>query len=127
MIIIAVSYGKLIMCVTSESFNFLKHPEYEISCHNPKMSEIYHWSRNELRSARRPCERMLLNSPCSKIIAPPKQENFVVRKVDGKLINRQPSLETSLPCFHGNYKQTLKSRPWYRSTSQLDTVSSLVT
>ena len=51
-------------------------------------------------------------------------EDFKVEKVDEKLIGRQPSSECSLP-FLG-FNQSLKSRPWYKSTSQLDTISSLV-
>ena len=106
------------------TFEFIssKHPHCKITWHNPQLSQINCWFQNEQRASYRPCERMLISQ--NSKITPPKKTNFVVRKVDEKLIGRQPSSECSLP-FLG-FNQSLKSRPWYKSTSQLDTISSLV-
>jgi len=106
------------------TFEFIssKRPQCKVTWHNPQLNQINCWFRNEQRASYRPCERMLIS--LNSKITPPKKTNFVVRKVDEKLISRQPSSECSLP-FLG-FNQNLKSRPWYKSTSQLDTISSLV-
>ena len=61
-------------------------------------------------------------------IQPIKRQIFCVRHVDDKLIGRTPSSE---PCPHSiahthNFTTGRAKSPWYRSTSQMETVSSLL-
>jgi len=79
----------------------------------------------------RPCQRMLIKDhQCRHKVNEneKKRELFLVRHVDDKLIGRTPSAEASTPTIlDRGYTMagTLRS-PWRQSTSQLDTVASLM-
>jgi len=79
----------------------------------------------------RPCQRMLIkNDQCQNKghENESKRELFLVRHVDDKLIGRSPCAEPEIPTILDRgytMARTLRS-PCHHSTSQLDTVSSLM-
>ncbi len=58
-----------------------------------------------------------------------ERKAFVVRHVDDKLIGRKPSSEPEPPLFHNQTccgRRALFKSPFHKSTSHLDTISSLL-
>lgn len=107
---------------------FFKHPYYGVPLSEPTVNEP-HWC-SEKQHTTRLCQKMLMipeKKPEPRKVKPPESKLFVVRRVDEKLIGRTPSSEPDVPFINRSCcgRRVLKS-PWYKSTSHLDTISSLL-
>lgn len=89
-------------------------------------STASHWSENP--NPLRSCQKMAISRAETPKVKPTKRQIFCVRHVDDKLIGRTPSSDP--PNSVGQWSKTNPGRlvkaPWYRSTSQMETVSSLL-
>ncbi len=110
-------------------FGLAKHPDYQAALHEPTLNATSHWSESAYPI--RKCQRMAISRNDAPKIQPIKRQIFCVRRVDDNLIGRTPSSE---PYLHNansssrtqNFTPGRPKSPWYRSTSQMETVSSLL-